>query len=95
MIDFGGFDRTGVWRLKHGGSDLICEEVYNRGSDGHTQGTTLDCHDFAGLFEALAAGNEILLGRTEPAPRTAELNQICLHPSGGTALMRLTRTSGA
>lgn len=81
--------RTSVWRLDKGGAGLACEDAYDRESKGHTQGIVLKRRDLVDLFDALARGDEIALGRSEQDPRTAEFHRVYLHPLGCSALMLL------
>jgi adenylate cyclase len=82
-----GARRAGLWLLRSGGATLVCENCYDRDSDGHAAGTEFARADMPALFEALAAGEELTIADAARDRRTAALARIYLTPVGSRALL--------
>jgi adenylate cyclase len=79
--------RVSLWRLVNGAQGLICDDCYDRESDGHTQGAQFARDDLPLLFEVFGQCGELAVLRADSEPRTAELHRLYLHPFGCEALL--------
>ena len=79
--------RVSLWRLVNGAQGLICDNCYDRESDGHTQGTQLARDDLPLLFEVFDQCGELAVLKADSDPRTAELHRLYLHPFGCEVLL--------
>jgi adenylate cyclase len=79
--------RVSLWRLVNEAQGLMCENCYDRESDGHTQGAQFARHDVPLLFEVFDQGDELAVLKADNDPRTAELHRLYLHPFGCDALL--------
>jgi class 3 adenylate cyclase len=79
--------RVSLWRLANGAQGLICDNCYDRESDGHTQGAQLSRDDLPLLFEVFDQCGEISVLKADSDPHTAELHRLYLHPFGCEALL--------
>jgi hypothetical protein len=82
-----GVRRVSLWTRTGGGQVLLCDDCYDRESDGHTQGARLMRYDLSPVFEALDQGGEVAVIKADDDPRTAELHRLYLHPFGCEALL--------
>ena len=82
-----GVRRVSLWRLVDGGEWLVCDNCYDRESDGHTQGSRLARADLPQLFEVIDRGDELMVMQADSDPRTAELHRVYLLPFGCEALL--------
>ena len=95
-----GARRVSVWRLTADRHELVCDDCYDRDTEGHTAGTDLRREELPQAFAWLVAGTELAVRDTARDPRTAELNRHYLNPVGCQALVsvpirRDTGTVGA
>jgi len=79
--------RVSLWRLVDRGQGLVCDNCYDRESDGHTQGAQFARHDLPVLFEVFDHAEELVVLKADIDPRTAELHRLYLHPFGCEALL--------
>jgi adenylate cyclase len=79
--------RVSLWRLVNGAQGLICDDCYDRESDGHTQGAQLARDDLPLLFAVFDQCGELTVLKADGDPRTAELHRLYLHPFGCEALL--------
>jgi class 3 adenylate cyclase len=79
--------RVSLWTRTEGGTVLICDDCYDRDSDGHTRGVRLARYDLSPVFEVLDQGGELAVIKADDDPRTAELHRVYLHPFGCQALL--------
>jgi adenylate cyclase len=79
--------RVSLWRLVNSAQGLICDNCYDRESDGHTQGAQFARDDLPLLFEVFNQCGELAVLKADSDPRTAELHRLYLHPFGCEALL--------
>ncbi|UCD79263.1 MAG: GAF domain-containing protein [Desulfobacterales bacterium] len=84
-----GARRVGIWRFSPDGQTLICEDCYDRESDGHMQGTSLKYEDFPQFFDELRSGKDIIAADAGADDRTVELYRAYLRPLGSEAILVL------
>ncbi len=82
-----GVRRVSLWTRIDGGQAMVCDDCYDRESDGHTQGTRLAWHELSPVFDVLDQGGELAVIEADGDPRTAELHRVYLHPFGCEALL--------
>jgi class 3 adenylate cyclase len=82
-----GVRRVSVWRWQQGGRQLVCEDCYDRESDGHTRGAVLLQEDLPQLFEALLEEDSFSVADATHQPYTAELHRVYLNPLGCDGLL--------
>lgn len=82
-----GVRRVSLWTSKNGGKELVCDDCYDRESEGHTQGVHLARDDLSPVFEVLEKGAELAVRKADDHPTTAELHRSYLHPFGCEALL--------
>ena len=83
-----GARRISVWHFV-GGDRLVCDDVFDTETDGHTTGMQLIEDEMPQFFQALQQNSDIITGDAAADPRTAELHRIYLHPLGCRALASL------
>lgn len=81
-----GARRVSVWQLSDDARQLVCDDVFDRESVGHTGGMTFSTDQLPQFFESVTAGREIVISNAANDPRTAELHRIYLHPLGCRAI---------
>jgi class 3 adenylate cyclase len=79
--------RVSLWCLVNEAQGLICNQCYDRESDGHTQGAQFARGDVPLLFEVFDRCGELAVLKADSDPRTAELHRLYLHPFGCDALL--------
>jgi class 3 adenylate cyclase len=84
-----GVRRVSVWRVDGESDRMLCEDVWDNESSGHTQGTVLSRSEFPDLFAAIQSGEEIVLSDAAADSRTAELHSAYLGPLGSRALLAM------
>lgn len=89
-----GARRVSVWRLTGDRHELVCDDCYDRDTEGHTAGTDLRRDELPQAFAWLLAGAEVAVEDTARDPRTAELNRLYLNPVGCKALVSVPITRG-
>lgn len=89
-----GVRRVSLWQRLDDSDALVCDNCYDRESDGHTQGSRLTREGVPLLFEVLDQGEELVLEQADHDSRTAELHRIYLHPFGCEALLAVPIVSG-
>jgi hypothetical protein len=81
--------RTSVWGYYQDENILKCEDSYDRGSNGHTQGTVLNLDDYPELLQDLSKGDDVNIADSAADPRTSELHRVYLGPLGCTSLLAI------
>jgi len=86
--------RTNVWLLDDSGETARCIDHYDRETDRHERGQTLDIGDHPAYFEALTTEWAIDADDARTDPRTAELTDDYLAANDVGALLDATFRSG-
>jgi adenylate cyclase len=81
LVDLAGAQRAGVWHLLAGGQQMLCEDLYDRSSGGHSEGLRLTRAELPQIFAALEAGEVIDAPDAASDRRAAELYRTFLHDS--------------
>jgi class 3 adenylate cyclase len=81
--------RTSVWGYYEAEGKLICEDSFDRETNGHTRGTVLKYDDYPQLMQDLIQGNDIIIADTAADPRTSQLHRVYLEPLGCTSLLAM------
>lgn len=79
--------RVGIWRFRNEGKILICDDCYDRESEGHTQGTILKYEEFPQFFDELRRGKNIAAVDAGADNLTVELYRAYLRPLGSESLL--------
>lgn len=87
--------RISIWRLTRGGRSLLCEECYDRESNGHTASVELHCTELSQLWTNLQAGNTLDVVDAAQDIRASGLRHAYLQPLGVGALMALPIQRGS
>jgi len=66
-------DRVGVWLFEDGSDTLRRVEQYDRGTDGHEEGTAFDAGRYPAYFDALASNRSIAVADAREDSRPSEL----------------------
>jgi diguanylate cyclase (GGDEF)-like protein len=82
-----GVERASVWFLSPDGTELRCEELYERGPDRHSKGPVLKATDYPRYFTALKLGRAIDGHDANADPRTSEFSADYLKPLGITSML--------
>ncbi|MGE0159867.1 MAG: diguanylate cyclase [Gemmatimonadales bacterium] len=80
-------ERASIWLLEDQGSELRCQQLYERSRDRHSQGLVLHARDYPRYFEALKLGRAIDGHDAHADPRTSEFSASYLAPLGITSMM--------
>lgn len=81
LVDLTGAQRASVWHLLESSQQLLCEDVYDRDSGGHSAGLRLTRAESPQMFAALESGEVIEAPDAASDRRTAELYRTLLHDS--------------
>ncbi|MEQ1855870.1 MAG: sensor domain-containing diguanylate cyclase [Longimicrobiales bacterium] len=81
-----GVERASVWLLNDDGTELRCEELYERSQDRHSAGVVLKASEYPRYFAALKLGRAIDGHDAHRDPRTSEFSAY-LTPLGITSMM--------
>src|SRR5207253_7683343 len=76
LADVTGARRASIWTLRGGGRILLCEDSFDRETNGHVEGLELHRDELPGLFRHLLAGEEIEAADAARDRRTVELNRV-------------------
>ncbi len=82
-----GVERASVWLLNADGTELRCEDLYERSLDRHSSGTVLQATDYPRYFAALRLGRAIDGHDARVDLRTSEFKASYLMPLGITSMM--------
>jgi diguanylate cyclase (GGDEF)-like protein len=82
-----GVERASVWHLSPDGSEMRCEELYERTPERHSQGVVLKATDYPRYFEALKLGRAIDGHDARQDPRTSEFTAAYLEPLAITSML--------
>lgn len=82
-----GVERASVWLLSPDGSEMRCEQLYERSEDRYAQGMVLKAADYPRYFEALKLGRAIDGHDARRDPRTSEFTAHYLEPLGITSML--------
>jgi len=82
-----GVERASVWHLNADGSEMRCEELYERSHDRYSSGVVLKAADYPRYFAALKLGRAIDGHDAHRDPRTSEFSEAYLTPVGITSMM--------
>lgn len=74
--------RASVWRFRNAKTELVCSDLYELGSDQHTNGAVLRARDTPRYFAALAEERSIAATDARKDPRTSEFLDGYLAPLG-------------
>lgn len=80
-------ERASLWLLNADGTELRCEELYERSLDRYSQGAVLKATDYPRYFAALKLGRAIDGHDAHQDPRTSEFSADYLTPLGITSMM--------
>src|SRR5438132_6803 len=86
LADVTGARRASIWTLRGGGRILLCEDSFDRETNGHVEGLELHRDELPGLFRHLLGGEEIEAADAARDRRTVELNRV-LTAFGSRALL--------
>lgn len=86
--------RVNVWLADEGSGRMQCVDHYDRRTDQHSAGMTLDASDYPAYFEALRTHRTIDAGDARADPRTRELAADYLDPHDVDALLDATLRDG-
>jgi len=86
LADVTGARRASIWTLRGGGRILLCEDSFDRETNGHVEGLELHRDELPGLFRHLLGGEEIEAADAARDRRTVELNRV-LSAFGSRALL--------
>lgn len=78
---FGVF-RAGVWHIGSGDETLVCQDVYDSESHGHTSGMELKRKNFRKFFREVLSGLTMAVTDMADDPRTDELRELFLNALG-------------
>ena len=82
-----GVERASVWLLSADGTEMRCEQLYERTHDRFSQGVVLKASDYPRYFEALKLGRAIDGHDARRDPRTSEFSETYLEPLGITSML--------
>jgi diguanylate cyclase (GGDEF)-like protein len=82
-----GVERASVWFLSADGTELLCDELYERSHHRYSQGALLKATDYPRYFAALKLGRAIDGHDAHQDPRTSEFSANYLAPLGITSMM--------
>jgi diguanylate cyclase (GGDEF)-like protein len=82
-----GVERASVWLLNADGTELHCQELYERSLGRHSRGQVLRATEFPRYFAALKLGRAIDGHDAWQDPRTNEFRSSYLEPLGITSMM--------
>jgi diguanylate cyclase (GGDEF)-like protein len=82
-----GVERASVWLLSPDGSELRCEQLYERSQDRYSRGIVLRASDYPDYFAALKLGRAIDGHDALRDPRTRAFGPDYLRPLGITSMM--------
>lgn len=82
-----GVERASVWLMSQDGTELRCEELYERTQDRHTRGAVLRATDYPRYFDALKLGRAIDGHDARRDSRPSEFSGSYLTPLGITSMM--------
>jgi diguanylate cyclase (GGDEF)-like protein len=82
-----GVERASVWLLNPDGTELRCEELYERTPARHSRGVVLKATEYPRYFAALKLGRAIDGHDAHRDPRTSEFSEAYLAPLGITSMM--------
>jgi diguanylate cyclase (GGDEF)-like protein len=82
-----GVERVSLWLLSPDGTELNCEELYERTADHYARGALLKAMDYPRYFEALKLGRAIDGHDAQRDPRTSEFAAAYLEPLGITSML--------
>ena len=80
-------ERIGIWLFSEDGSELHCEDLYERTKQRHSRGTILSVSDYPSYFAALASSRTIDAHDAIADPRTSEFAESYLRPLGITSML--------
>ncbi len=81
-----GVERVSVWLLNDDGTELRCQELYERSQDRHSAGVVLTATEYPRYFAALKLGRAIDGHDAHRDPRTSEFSSY-LTPLGISSMM--------
>jgi diguanylate cyclase (GGDEF)-like protein len=73
-------ERVSIWLFNEDQSQLICQDLYLRDKDEHTQGIILEERDFPEYFQALRNSSLIVASEARKDPRTRSLTESYFRP---------------
>jgi len=81
--------RAAVWRLGAGGRTLLCEDRYDRDSDGHAAGTELHRDELPRFIASLQKGDEFVLPNAARNREAAEFYRAFMAAFGSQSLLAI------
>lgn len=82
-----GVSRAGVWHIGRGDEILVCQDVYDSESHGHTSGMELKRKNFQKFFREVFSGLPMVVSDISDDPRTDELRELFLKVLGIRAML--------
>ncbi len=82
-----GASRAGVWHIGRGDETLVCQDVYDIESHGHTSGMELKRKNFKKFFREVLSGLTMAVNEMTDDPRTDELRELFLNALGIRAML--------
>jgi len=82
-----GVERASVWLLNADGTELHCQDLYQRSLARHSAGDVLEASQYPRYFAALKLGRAIDGHDARQDPRTSEFRVAYLEPLGITSMM--------
>jgi len=82
-----GVDRVSVWEFDEDRTHLECRDLFVRASGRHTSGPILSAANYPRYFASLEAGRSIAIADVTTDPRTRELLDPYLTPTGVRSLL--------
>ncbi len=80
-------ERASIWFYGDEKTSIICHELYESSSDGHSRGVQLQAGDLPAYFAALASQETIAADDARQDPRTCEFREVYLEPLGITSML--------
>jgi adenylate cyclase len=82
-----GVSRAGVWHIGRGDEILVCQDVYDSESHGHTSGMELKRKNLQKFFREVFSGLPMVVSDIADDPRTDELRELFLNVLGVRAIL--------
>ena len=80
-------ERVSVWRFSPDRAEIVCVDLYVRGTRAHESGTRLRAGDYPRYFAALGESRSVAASDARTDPRTSEFAKDYLAPLGITSML--------
>ena len=75
-------ERVSIWLYDQNKTKIVCQDLFERGINEHSEGQELSAEDFPAYFAALAEDKAIAADDAAQDPRTSEFTESYLQPLG-------------